>query len=298
MGLSYRKSKNLGAGLRLNSSRSGVGMSWGVKGFRVGIGPKGTRTTFSIPGTGIRYQTESRNRRAIRSKLYQQGYRIEEQDAQNQPPKKKRKIWLWVLIGLFAIGGLANAINGNMDAQNQDHESKFPEPSLQAFDVHSGLSSTGTYVAATSTVYYTPVPTTAKPIATATATPITPTASTIPMLKQGMNGELVKAMQERLILLGFLPDGKADGEYGRDTKQAVADFQKRNGLDSDGVAGEKTLALLYSNNAKQINDPYVWIVKEGKKYHSRSDCSNMKSPYQVKKSEAEKMGRGPCKRCH
>lgn len=58
MGLRLRKSIKLGKHTRLNLSKSGVGVSTGVKGFRVGVGPRGVRTTSSIPGTGISYTTQ------------------------------------------------------------------------------------------------------------------------------------------------------------------------------------------------------------------------------------------------
>ena len=53
MGWSFRKSKSLGGGFRLNMSKKGLGLSWGVKGARIGIGPRGVTRTVSIPGTGI-----------------------------------------------------------------------------------------------------------------------------------------------------------------------------------------------------------------------------------------------------
>lgn len=60
MGLRYRKSINLGGGFRVNLSTSGIGYSWGVKGYRVTKTAKGTvRQTVSIPGTGISYVSES-----------------------------------------------------------------------------------------------------------------------------------------------------------------------------------------------------------------------------------------------
>lgn len=56
MGLRFRKSINLGGGFRVNLSKSGVGYSWGVKGYRVTKkAGGGGRTTASIPGTGISY---------------------------------------------------------------------------------------------------------------------------------------------------------------------------------------------------------------------------------------------------
>lgn len=60
MGFRYRKSINLGGGFRINLSKSGVGYSWGVKGYRVTKTASGrTRTTASIPGTGISYVHET-----------------------------------------------------------------------------------------------------------------------------------------------------------------------------------------------------------------------------------------------
>lgn len=42
----------------------------------------------------------------------------------------------------------------------------------------------------------------------------------------------------------------------------------------------------------------VWISNKGNKYHSKSSCSNMDSPWQVTLEEAQAMGRGACKRCY
>ena len=59
MGFRFRKSINLGGGFRINLSKSGVGYSWGTKGYRVTKTAKGkTRTTASIPGTGLSYTQE------------------------------------------------------------------------------------------------------------------------------------------------------------------------------------------------------------------------------------------------
>lgn len=56
MGFRYRKSINLGGGFRINLSKSGVGYSWGVPGYRITRTASGkTRKTYSIPGTGLSY---------------------------------------------------------------------------------------------------------------------------------------------------------------------------------------------------------------------------------------------------
>lgn len=57
-------------------------------------------------------------------------------------------------------------------------------------------------------------------------------------------------MQKRLIALGYL-EGSADGDYGNMTKNAVKDFQKRNGLSVTGSVNSKTLAKLNSSDAKK-----------------------------------------------
>lgn len=56
MGWGYRKSIKIGKGTRLNISKRGVGVSTGVKGFRVGTGPSGSRMRATLPGTGLYYE--------------------------------------------------------------------------------------------------------------------------------------------------------------------------------------------------------------------------------------------------
>ncbi|WP_226680717.1 DUF4236 domain-containing protein [Sutcliffiella horikoshii] len=55
MGFGFRKSINLGGGVKLNVGKKGIGLSGGVKGARVSVGPRGTRARVSIPNTGIYY---------------------------------------------------------------------------------------------------------------------------------------------------------------------------------------------------------------------------------------------------
>lgn len=65
------------------------------------------------------------------------------------------------------------------------------------------------------------------------------------MLKKGMEGEDVLALQTRLIELGYdLGSKGADGKFGAKTEEAVKKFQKANGLKDDGIAGPKTLETL------------------------------------------------------
>ena len=82
---------------------------------------------------------------------------------------------------------------------------------------------------------------------TNTPGPATPTP-TPASLKNGMSGQLVRQMQQRLKELGYYT-GSVDGDFGANTENAVKEFQKANGLSVDGKAGKNTLNKLYSNSA-------------------------------------------------
>lgn len=59
MGFIYRKSVKAGP-FRINLSKSGIGLSAGMPGFRVTQSSRGRRyTTFNIPGSGMSYRTSS-----------------------------------------------------------------------------------------------------------------------------------------------------------------------------------------------------------------------------------------------
>lgn len=60
-------------------------------------------------------------------------------------------------------------------------------------------------------------------------------------LHKGMKGNDVKTMQENMIRLGY-SCGKygADGDFGSATEAALIKFQENNGLEADGIYGEKT----------------------------------------------------------
>lgn len=63
-------------------------------------------------------------------------------------------------------------------------------------------------------------------------------------LRIGSEGYRVKALQHRLIALGY--HLKADGDFGPATRRQVVAFQVDNGLAADGVVGPKTAAALES----------------------------------------------------
>ena len=90
-------------------------------------------------------------------------------------------------------------------------------------------------------------------------------ANNSPALRAGESGEAVKLLQQALIDLGFpMPistrrSGSPDGIYGNETSTRIREFQAKNGLGLDGVAGRDTLnkmdALLKGGPAPQPPKP-------------------------------------------
>jgi peptidoglycan hydrolase-like protein with peptidoglycan-binding domain len=97
--------------------------------------------------------------------------------------------------------------------------------------------------------FLTPTPTSWGGILSITATPgissPTPTSS---ILKLGSTGPEVKRVQQRLKDLTYNV-GSADGDFGKQTEDAVKAFQIRNNLQADGQVGAATMNRLFSSQA-------------------------------------------------
>ena len=147
-------------------------------------------------------------------------------------------------------------VNGKMDDDTVKALKKFQE--------NNGLKADGVAGKATYAILFsdealkkgttpTPVPTetpTPEPTEEAAAT----ASASWPTLRRDDTGDNVAQLQEALIKLGYLT-GKADGNYGSATVEAVKAFQKANGLTEDGTAGEETQKKLYGGSAKAKPTP-------------------------------------------
>lgn len=72
-------------------------------------------------------------------------------------------------------------------------------------------------------------------------------------VQYGSRGNTVSEIQQKLKDWGYY-DGAVDGIFGSETKQAVIAFQKKNGLEADGIAGTKTFQALGMDERKNENE--------------------------------------------
>ena len=72
------------------------------------------------------------------------------------------------------------------------------------------------------------------------------------LVKEGMRGDSVRAVQKLLIGRGYLAEGEDDGVCGKKTVTAITKFQQENGLDADGICGQMTYRTLSGGEAPPV----------------------------------------------
>jgi peptidoglycan hydrolase-like protein with peptidoglycan-binding domain len=107
------------------------------------------------------------------------------------------------------------------------------------------------------------------------------------MLKEGAEGRDVKMLQEQLVDLGYLDSKDVDSVYGEVTQTAVMAFQKRNRLTADGKAGEKTLAILYSDDAKMSEEMAAKVKAEEEAAAKKAKEEEEKAEKKAKEESAK-----------
>lgn len=71
------------------------------------------------------------------------------------------------------------------------------------------------------------------------------THAAIVTIRFGAKGDLTRVLQSALYLAGFTEVGKPDGDYGKNTKKALGNFQRANNLTVDHAAGKATFTKLF-----------------------------------------------------
>jgi Protein of unknown function (DUF4236) len=67
MGLRFFRRVTLAPGVRMNLSRSGPSLSFGVRGAHVTVGSRGVRRTVGVPGTGLFYTSTNGHHTGVHS---------------------------------------------------------------------------------------------------------------------------------------------------------------------------------------------------------------------------------------
>lgn len=183
MGFCFRKSVKIGP-FRLNASKSGIGVSAGVKGFRVTKTATGrTRTTASIPGTGISYVQE--RGKAVKTK----------------GTTKKRRLWIWIVIGVLLVLGAIGSCNN----KNAAPAEASPTPTVAATPNNNETTKSQPQAAAEVTPrVYTFI------LNTSTHKYHDPKCSTLKDLKEE-NREEFTGTREEVEAMGYEPCGRCGG---------------------------------------------------------------------------------------
>lgn len=156
---------------------------------------------------------------------------------------RKLRTGVLVLVGAALVAGCSGA----------------PDVTIGAGEASSAAS---TALVPATAAPATAAPTTVAPTTTATPTTTTTVAPTTtlalpvsgpeielvgppvaPVAANPRGGDAVRAVQQRLLDLGFWVGG-VDGSYGLTTRQAVMAFQKHHGLKASGAVDERTAAVL------------------------------------------------------
>lgn len=116
-----------------------------------------------------------------------------------------------------------------------------------------------------------------------------------------------------LVASGVLMEAKSDEDNGEGVQFNVFCYNVQPGITINYATGDSALAVSASTTeseetvaqeeaqqetaAQDNNQVMVWIPKTGKKYHSKANCSNMKSPMEVTEDYAISNSFERCKRC-
>jgi len=76
------------------------------------------------------------------------------------------------------------------------------------------------------------------------------------VMKPGSSGKDVTKLQQALTLLGYY-GSSIDGQYGDSTTSAVKAFQKKRGMNADGIAGASTIRLIFGKSPKTADNTHA-----------------------------------------
>lgn len=273
MGFRFRKSANFGP-LRINFSKSGMGYSFGGKGFRVTKkAGGGMRTTASIPGTGMSYVKDYGS-----GKKKSSGSTPASSGNVETTPKKPfyQRPWFVVLMVVILLGAVGNACSS-------DNEGQTNEAAIQQEETTDTKEPSVTEAEDTAKPEDAPDETTEEqegiePAQEAQESQEEPQAST-PAQESQNTPEMAPAGSEGQESSGSAPvivTPPASTPAGQTEQSAQTDPEPQ--------------------QQTNVNDRTVYVTETGKRYHYDSNCGNG-TYYESTLSQAESRGLTPCQKC-
>lgn len=329
MGLRFRKSIKIAPGLKINLNKDSVSATVGKRGAHYTINSKGKRTaSVGIPGTGLSYTSTSGGS----SGKSKSSHNSANARTSNNTPSGDDKKWYqktgWIILGVvsvlfvIAIAALSSSelekIKLNADTSQiydineevaikctttpsdydlTENDFKLSGGTLKVTDkgVMFSASESGTYniYAENSKIKSNELIITVEDKAAIAQAKAEEEAK-----KQAKEAQ--KKAEEEAKKQAEEAQKKAEAEA---KKQAELEAQRQAELATKQAAQQSaaTAPQQGGQSSASVTTPQetmVWISETGRKYHRNSGCSNMKSPTQVTKSEAEARGLTPCKKCY
>lgn len=127
-----------------------------------------------------------------------------------------------------------------------------------------------------------------------------------PEICKAVTNKLVEALSESKVpfqigntLVDFRYTNRAITKYKVTFDPEEQDIKYRDGY---GVPIDIDKEIEDTSKSSSSQEPQeeimVWVSGKGKKYHSKSSCSEMKNPYQISLEDAQSGGRTPCSKCY
>lgn len=263
MGMRFKKSKKIAPGVKLNVSNKSIGVSVGGKGVHHSVSSSGRKTTtVSASGTGLSYVKTSGggSHKKKSSKKAQSG-------TVGCGTILLGFILFFLIVGVFS-SGLSSGRKKAAEA----------------------AASSSSAASAVSAVSDTPTPT---PTEAPVETKVMYSTSSL-NIRAAASADAEK--------LGTFAAGDSVTVIGSENGWSKIDY---NGTEayvaSDYLSATQPTAAPAATQAPASSDQQetmVWVSDSGKKYHSKSSCSNMSNPHQISLSDAQAQGYTPCKKCH
>ncbi len=260
MGMRFKKSKKIAPGVKLNVSNKSIGVSVGGKGVHHSVSSSGRKTTtVSAPGTGLSYvKTSGGGSRKRKSSKKAQSGTV------GCGTILLGFILFFLIVGVFSSG--------------------FSSGRKKAAEAAASSSST------VSALSETPTPTPTE----------TPVETKVMYSKSSLN--IRAAASADAEKLGAFSAGDSVTVISSENGWSKIDY---NGTEayvaSDYLSDTQPTAAPAATQAPASSDQQetmVWVSDSGKKYHSKSSCSNMSNPHQISLSDAQAQGYTPCKKCY